>query len=247
MKKDTVAVLITARMKSERFPGKVMADLYGKPMIQWIIEKSVQLKGVDKVVLCTSWNEQDTDMVQYVWSLGIPNVITFQGHPTDLLDRHLSCIRQHGIDYTIDISGDSPFFSLQGTQAVVDFVRGEGRGKLYDKAGLKPPLCQVGGVLAGGATARSYYEMCERYVDVVEEPWFAEQYWVWFQKHDLGQPYISIEIDHEGMFPEEKTPIKTSIDWPLEMALATKICEWAGGFPEDFEVIYEAYRNIKQL
>ena len=33
-------VVIPARFESSRLPGKVLADINGKPMIQWVVEKA---------------------------------------------------------------------------------------------------------------------------------------------------------------------------------------------------------------
>lgn len=42
-----VAILIPARLASTRFPSKALADIHGKPMIQWVYER------------CSSWNRYD--------------------------------------------------------------------------------------------------------------------------------------------------------------------------------------------
>ena len=41
-------VVIPARYQSTRLPGKVLADIGGKPMIQWVVEKA-ELSGASKV------------------------------------------------------------------------------------------------------------------------------------------------------------------------------------------------------
>ena len=50
------AVIIPARYGSTRFPGKVLADIDGKPMIVRVAEQAVQTK-CDKVIVVTD-NEQ---------------------------------------------------------------------------------------------------------------------------------------------------------------------------------------------
>src|SRR3990167_6679147 len=52
----TVAI-IQARMGSTRLPGKIMADLCGKPMLQHIIERVKRAKLVDEVVVATPFSE----------------------------------------------------------------------------------------------------------------------------------------------------------------------------------------------
>ena len=49
-------VVIPARYESTRLPGKVLADIGGKPMIQWVVEKA-QLSGASKVIVATDNDE----------------------------------------------------------------------------------------------------------------------------------------------------------------------------------------------
>ncbi len=44
---------IPARLDSKRLPGKIMADICGKPMIRRVLENCAKAKGYDGLVLCT--------------------------------------------------------------------------------------------------------------------------------------------------------------------------------------------------
>ena len=71
---EKAVVAVPARLKSSRLPGKVLADIGGKSMIQRVLERSSQAAGVDAVVLCT-----DSDLVQQLaldW--GFPVLMTSQ-------------------------------------------------------------------------------------------------------------------------------------------------------------------------
>ncbi|WP_295902919.1 3-deoxy-manno-octulosonate cytidylyltransferase [uncultured Vibrio sp.] len=45
-------VVIPARFQSTRLPGKPLADIGGKPMIQWVYEQAIQA-GADQVIIAT--------------------------------------------------------------------------------------------------------------------------------------------------------------------------------------------------
>jgi 3-deoxy-manno-octulosonate cytidylyltransferase (CMP-KDO synthetase) len=45
--------IIPARYASSRFPGKSLADILGKPMIQWVYERANRTKFLDKVIVAT--------------------------------------------------------------------------------------------------------------------------------------------------------------------------------------------------
>lgn len=45
--------IIPARYASSRFPGKPLADILGKPMIQWVYERACRAKFIDKLIVAT--------------------------------------------------------------------------------------------------------------------------------------------------------------------------------------------------
>ena len=53
-----VVVAVPARLESARLPGKLLADIAGKPMLQHVLERCRQARGVAAVVVCT-----DSDQV----------------------------------------------------------------------------------------------------------------------------------------------------------------------------------------
>ncbi|NMP31044.1 3-deoxy-manno-octulosonate cytidylyltransferase [Thalassotalea sp. M1531] len=55
-------VVVPARYESSRLPGKVLADIGGKPMIQWVVEKA-KASGAEKVIVATD-NDQVVDVVE---------------------------------------------------------------------------------------------------------------------------------------------------------------------------------------
>ena len=51
-----VIAIIQARLGSERFPRKMLADLCGRPVIRHVVDRALQIHGVDRVIVATpSW------------------------------------------------------------------------------------------------------------------------------------------------------------------------------------------------
>ncbi|WP_087069348.1 3-deoxy-manno-octulosonate cytidylyltransferase [Cyanobium sp. NIES-981] len=48
-----VVVAVPARLASSRLPGKVLADIAGRPMLQHVVERCRLARGVDALVVCT--------------------------------------------------------------------------------------------------------------------------------------------------------------------------------------------------
>jgi 3-deoxy-manno-octulosonate cytidylyltransferase (CMP-KDO synthetase) len=56
-----VVVAVPARLASARLPGKVLADIGGKPMLQHVLERCRQARGVAVVVVCTDSDQVRSD------------------------------------------------------------------------------------------------------------------------------------------------------------------------------------------
>ena len=50
-RKPIIIGVIPARYNSSRFKGKIIADIAGKPMIQWVYERAKQSKILDKLIV----------------------------------------------------------------------------------------------------------------------------------------------------------------------------------------------------
>lgn len=65
-------VAVPARFDSSRLPGKVMADIGGKPMLQWVLERSAQANTPVAVLLCTD----SPDLVAAASGWGYDSILT---------------------------------------------------------------------------------------------------------------------------------------------------------------------------
>jgi len=105
--------IIPARYASSRFPGKPLADIGGKPMIQHVYEQSS--KALDFVVVATD----DQRIFDAVGSFGGIAVMTSDRHRsgTDRCFEALINI-QHPFDVVVNIQGDEPFVKPEHIQAL---------------------------------------------------------------------------------------------------------------------------------
>lgn len=53
MSPDPVVVAVPARLASSRLPGKVMADIHGRPMLRHVLDRCRQARGVAAVLACS--------------------------------------------------------------------------------------------------------------------------------------------------------------------------------------------------
>ncbi|MGY5322040.1 3-deoxy-manno-octulosonate cytidylyltransferase [Vreelandella aquamarina] len=100
---NRVALVIPARFGSSRLPGKPLADLLGKPMVQWVFEKAQQVPSAHTVVVATD----DQRIVDAVKAFGGQVVLTSKYHPSGT-DRLVEVMGQVDADIYINLQGDEP-------------------------------------------------------------------------------------------------------------------------------------------
>lgn len=96
------AIIIQARMASTRFPGKVMADLNGKPMLHRIIDRLKESKAFPTVCVATP----DVEIARYCAMNDLaPHYI---GEPEDVLLRLTNAAHFYNFNPIARITGDCP-------------------------------------------------------------------------------------------------------------------------------------------
>ncbi|MDO7086118.1 3-deoxy-manno-octulosonate cytidylyltransferase [Pseudocolwellia sp. AS88] len=110
-------VVIPARYESTRLPGKVLADINGKPMIQWVVEKA-QLTGASQVIVAT-----DNDEVEAaVKGFGGEVCKTRSDHQsgTERLAEVMETYKFSDDQVIVNVQGDEPFIPPENIAQVAD-------------------------------------------------------------------------------------------------------------------------------
>ncbi len=115
--------IIPARFASSRFPGKPLADIGGKSMIQRVYEQAQKAKSLSKVVVATD----DSRIFDHVIGFGGEAYMTAENHPSGT-DRCFEALQKAGgsskFDYIINIQGDEPFIdpeTIEQMTKLLDF------------------------------------------------------------------------------------------------------------------------------
>ncbi len=121
----TVAI-IPARYASTRFPGKPLALLGGKPVIQWVWENVSAMSELACAVVATD----DERIAEAVEGFGGRAVMTASTHRsgTDRCGEVVRKLREEGqtFDVAINVQGDEPFVRQEQLRSLVDcFADGE--------------------------------------------------------------------------------------------------------------------------
>ena len=98
------AIILPARYHSTRFPGKPLAVIAGKPLIQWVYERACEIHGV-RVVVATDHD----NIAEAARSFGAEVAMTSSDHATGT-DRVAAVARDLEEDVIVNIQGDEPLF-----------------------------------------------------------------------------------------------------------------------------------------
>ena len=98
-----VIAIIQARMGSTRLPGKVMAEVSGKPVIQYVLERLRSVRNIDNIVLATSIMDRDDVLCEFAAS---QNTSFFRGDEMDVLNRFLEASIAYKAQTIVRICGE---------------------------------------------------------------------------------------------------------------------------------------------
>ena len=108
-------IVIPARMGASRFPGKPLADLLGKPMVQWVWEAASKAGVGDRVIVATP----DQEIVDACASFGAEAILTSHNHVTGT-DRIAEVAQKVVADVYVNVQGDEPLIRAESIKACAD-------------------------------------------------------------------------------------------------------------------------------
>jgi len=104
----TFKVIIPARLRSTRLPGKMLADIAGKPMVAWVAERAAE-SGAEDVVIATDHADIADAMAALDWRV----CTTSPSHATGT-DRIAEAVDLLGLDdgeIVVNVQGDEPLIA----------------------------------------------------------------------------------------------------------------------------------------
>ncbi|MCD9551264.1 3-deoxy-manno-octulosonate cytidylyltransferase [Photobacterium carnosum] len=112
-------VIIPARYQSTRLPGKPLADIAGKPMVQWVYEQACK-SGADQVIVATD----DQRIVDVVHSFGGEVCLTRTDHQsgTERLAEVVAKYQLADDHIVVNVQGDEPLIPDTIIRQVADNI-----------------------------------------------------------------------------------------------------------------------------
>lgn len=103
-------------MGSSRLPGKVLADLGGRPVVQHVVSRAAAIDGVDDVVLAIPEGADDDPLDAAARGL---DVRVLRGDATDVLSRYYAAAQLTNADAIVRVTADCPLLDPEISGRVV--------------------------------------------------------------------------------------------------------------------------------
>jgi 3-deoxy-manno-octulosonate cytidylyltransferase (CMP-KDO synthetase) len=126
---STIAI-IPARWASTRFPGKPLAVLAGKPLVQHVWERCLRTKKLSRVIVATD----DMRIAEAAFDFGAEVAVTSPKHPTgsDRLAEVAANLR--GVARIINVQGDEPLIDPRLIDRLVEDMEANPRAEMVTAA-----------------------------------------------------------------------------------------------------------------
>jgi 3-deoxy-manno-octulosonate cytidylyltransferase (CMP-KDO synthetase) len=123
METKNILILIPARYDSTRFPGKPLAKILGKPMIQWVYERAIRSFDPSiKVIACVV---TDSDKVKSVVDGFGGKVCIVNDHTESGTERIAFALerffKNDHFDLVINVQGDEPLIESEIIEELANF------------------------------------------------------------------------------------------------------------------------------
>ena len=129
-----VIAAIPARYAASRFPGKLLADLNGKPVIQHTYENVLNSGLFDRVIVVT----ENSKIESAVLGFGGHVVRSQKDHQCGS-DRIAEAVFDLDIDIVINVQGDEPFIPSEGLASLIEVFKSDTK-KDIDLTSLMIPI-----------------------------------------------------------------------------------------------------------
>lgn len=103
------AILIQARLGSTRFPKKIIKDIDGKTVIEYMIDRLLKVFKKKNIIINTTNSVKDNKLVIIAKR---NKLLYFRGSENNVLDRYLKCSKKFNVKNIIHLTSDCPLVDV---------------------------------------------------------------------------------------------------------------------------------------
>lgn len=221
----TVA-FIQARMSSSRFPGKVLEDLAGVPMISFMMARARRAKSLDAVVVVTSTDSSDDPFVEVLERARMP---CFRGDLHDVLGRYGAAAAAFDATEVVRLTGDCPLID----PAVIDrVVHARRAANAHYASNIDPPTFPDG--LDVEVCTR---EVLDRAMREAREQPEREHVTLWMRSAAAGLQRVNVQS------VVDCSALRLTVDYPDDLAAVRQLVALMPRTGEPFD-LYDMLRAL---
>jgi spore coat polysaccharide biosynthesis protein SpsF len=215
-------IIIQARLGSTRLPGKVLYDLGGVPLLEFLI-KRIESSNIP-IIVATTQNQEDDKIVSLAKKL---NIAYFRGDENNVLSRFYFCALENQLDIIIRLTSDNPFLEGAFIATHLRSYLSYQSDNIYMATGISKsfPMGISMEIFSFTLLEKAYHEA----EDEKE------------QEHVTPYIYHKLPVEKVGIqYKEVKSHYRLTIDTPQDFELAKTIVE-------DFEGRTKRVEEIIQI
>jgi spore coat polysaccharide biosynthesis protein SpsF len=202
-------VIIQARMTSTRLPGKVLADLCGRPMLEQQLRRVREMQTADEIVIATTVQPTD-DLVEALARR--QGLRCFRGDEHDVLSRYVGAARESGADVVVRITADCPLIDAGESDRVTRALLEDPQGADYATNSLSRTYPR------GLDTEVLHRDVLERVARLARSrP--AREHVTWFIHRERPELFVQRSVADT----EDNSDLRWTVDTPEDLALARRI------------------------
>tara|TARA_Y100000766_G_C18843633_1_gene574513 strand:+ start:581 stop:1294 length:714 start_codon:yes stop_codon:yes gene_type:complete len=118
--KKKILCIIQARMNSKRLKGKVLKKIQGKTALEHIIERSLQVKLIDDLVVATSNNKLDDKIEEFCKR---QKINCYRGDEINVLSRFYEISKKNLAKNILRLTADCPLHDPEVIDDIIKFYK----------------------------------------------------------------------------------------------------------------------------
>lgn len=112
-------VVLLCRYSSSRLPGKIFKQIEGRPLIDYIVERILEVVTPADLVIATSTDPSDDQIAAYCLQHGLG---VYRGSLTNVAERFMNAAQKNNWDYAVRINGDNLFVEMDTMRQMINLA-----------------------------------------------------------------------------------------------------------------------------
>lgn len=202
-----IGFVILCRFSSRRLPGKILKEIQGKPILQYIYDNLLQVSKAQNLVIATSTDKTDDQVAQYCKE---KNIQCFRGALNNVAERFLAAAKAYKFDFVVRICGDNLFTDVATIRTMLEITQTNAYDFISNVKGRTFPFG-----MSVEIVRTAFYEQLFSLLTTKE---YQEHVTLYLYQHKIGQQYF-----HYNTICPEAKGIHLAIDTQADFDKATAI------------------------